>query len=262
MSTPQTGLLGDDKKMEKVQTLRKLFATSDVPNDPKAWDQAWVDSLTPWDASESQPALMELLNGLHDKDVSGISNVVPSGNGVALVAGCGRGYDAKVFAERGLDAYGVDISSNAVAAANKWLKDSGADESVASRVHFVEADFFKLGTSECPHQALAQPATVTLSYDYTFLCAIPPTLRASWAETYTRMVKPGGILVSLVYPIQGDRPGGPPYSISTNLVRELLGQNKTQAGKAAWEELADLEPKQSKETRVGIERVMIWKRLE
>lgn len=115
-------------KDEQVQNLRKLFADSDVLNDPKAWDKAWVDSTTPWDADRPQPALVELLAGAHDADTKvpdlqgnlvPVSQVIPKGHGIAVVPGCGRGYDAKVFAERGMTSYGVDISSNAVAAANK-----------------------------------------------------------------------------------------------------------------------------------------------
>ncbi|PWZ03045.1 S-adenosyl-L-methionine-dependent methyltransferase [Testicularia cyperi] len=255
---------------EQVQKLRKLFAASEVPNDPKAWDQAWIDSTTPWDANEPQPALMELLSGVHDAsthvpDLEGnsvpVSHVVPKGSGAAIVPGCGRGYDAKVFAERGLSSFGVDISSNAVAAANKWLQGQSLDSQLAERIQFVEADFFALGTSANPHPALSEPSAFNLAYDYTFLCAIPPSLRPSWAQTYTRLIKPGGVLISLVYPIQGDRPGGPPFSLSTDLVRELLGSQQNQKGEPAWKELADLEPKNSKETRVGIERVMVWRRL-
>lgn len=115
-------------KDDQVQKLRKLFASSDVPNDAKAWDQAWIDSTTPWDSNRPQPALVELLSGGHDADVRvedlngdlvPVSKVIPKGTGTAVVPGCGRGYDAKVFAERGLTSYGVDISSNAVAAANQ-----------------------------------------------------------------------------------------------------------------------------------------------
>lgn len=115
-------------KDDQIKNLRKLFADSDVPNDPKAWDQAWIDSTTPWDSNRPQPALVELLEGAHNgevkvADVKGnlvpVSQVIPEGAGTAVVPGCGRGYDAKVFAERGLNSYGVDISSNAVAAANK-----------------------------------------------------------------------------------------------------------------------------------------------
>ena len=124
LSTMATSLTKDDQ----IQNLRKLFAASDVPNDPKAWDQAWIDSTTPWDSNRPQPALVELLEGAHDADIKvpdlqgnlvPISQVIPKGAGTAVVPGCGRGYDAKVFAERGLTSYGLDISSNAVAAAKK-----------------------------------------------------------------------------------------------------------------------------------------------
>ena len=115
-------------KEDQVQKLRKLFASTDVPNDAKAWDQAWIDSTTPWDSDRPQPALVELLDGAHDADskvadLNGnlvpVSRVIPKGAGTAVVPGCGRGYDAKVFAQRGLTSYGVDISKNAVAAANQ-----------------------------------------------------------------------------------------------------------------------------------------------
>ncbi|EPQ31946.1 uncharacterized protein PFL1_00145 [Pseudozyma flocculosa PF-1] len=254
----------------QVQHLRSLFAKSEVVNDPKAWDQAWLDNTTPWDAQAPQNALMELLDGLHDdgclvQAADGgakvpVSHVVPKGEGIAVVPGCGRGYDAKVFAERGLHAFGVDISPTAVAAANKWLKDQGLPNALSERISFLESDFFALGTSSCPHEALSKAQVATLAYDYTFLCAIPPSLREAWAQTYTRLVKRGGVLISLVYPIQGDRPGGPPYSISPELVRQLLGAQRNDDGAPAWTELADLEPKQSKETRVGQERVMVWRR--
>lgn len=255
-----------DIREEQVQKLRKLFAASDVPNDPKAWDQAWIDSTTPWDANQPQPALVELLDGAHDAettvDGAPVSNLVPKGHGIALVPGCGRGYDAKLFAERGLTSYGVDISSNAVAAANEWLKKQILSAELATRVHFVEADFFSLGTPSSPLPALSTSGVVDLAYDYTFLCAIPPTLRQSWAETYTRLLKPGAILISLVYPIHGDRATGPPYSLSPKLVRDLLGAQTNKPDEtSAWKELADIEPKDSKPNRIRAERVMVWRRL-
>ncbi|TKY90046.1 hypothetical protein EX895_000044 [Sporisorium graminicola] len=255
-------------KDDQIQNLRKLFAASEVPNDPKAWDQAWIDSTTPWDADRPQPALVELLAGAHDADTKvpdlkgnlvPVSQVIPKGNGIAVVPGCGRGYDAKVFAERGLTSYGVDISSNAVAAANKWLDDQNLHADLDAKVNFAEADFFTLGTQKSIVTALAQPGQATLAYDYTFLCAIPPSLRSKWAETYTRLLAKDGILIALVFPIHGDRPGGPPFSISPQLVRELLGSHKNPDASAAWTELAELKPK-GKDTRPDVERVMVWRR--
>ncbi|SPO19644.1 uncharacterized protein UTRI_00023_B [Ustilago trichophora] len=256
-------------KEDQVQNLRKLFAASDIPNDPKAWDQAWIESTTPWDSNRPQPALVELLEGAHDADTKvpdlqgnlvPVSEVIPKGDGIAVVPGCGRGYDAKVFAERGFTSYGADISSNAVAAANKWLKDQKLPAGLGSRVNFVEADFFTLGTDKCATAALSKAGQASLAYDYTFLCAIPPSLRSSWGETYTRLLAKDAVLISLVFPIHGDRPGGPPFSISPDLVRELLGSQKNADGSAAWKELAELKPK-GVETRPDVERVMVWRRL-
>ncbi|GAC73216.1 hypothetical protein PANT_9d00001 [Moesziomyces antarcticus T-34] len=256
-------------KDDQVQKLRKLFASSDIPNDAKAWDQAWIDSTTPWDSNRPQPALVELLSGGHDADVKvedlngdlvPVSKVIPRGSGTAVVPGCGRGYDARVFAERGLTSYGVDISSNAVAAANQWLRDQNLDSDIGSNVNFVEADFFTLGTDKSAAKALAKPAQAVLAYDYTFLCAIPPSLRTAWAETYTRLLAKDAILISLVFPIHGDRPGGPPFSLSPDLVRELLGSQTTAQGNPAWQELAELKPK-GPETRPDVERIMVWRRV-
>lgn len=42
----------------------------------------------------------------------------------------------------------------------------------------------------------------SLAYDYTFLCALPIELRTSWGERYAELVRPGGCLVALMYPIR------------------------------------------------------------
>lgn len=71
------------------------------------------------------------------------------------------------------------------------------------------------------------PASFALAYDYTFLCAIPIELRKPWAARYAEIVHPGGVLVALMFPLDGDRVGGPPYSLSPQLYDELLGEHFT-----------------------------------
>ena len=142
----------------------------------------------------------------------------------------------------------------------QWLKDQNLPDDLDSKVNFVEADFFTLGTDKCATSALTKPGQANVAYDYTFLCAIPPSLRSSWAETYTRLLAKDAVLISLVFPIHGDRPGGPPFSLSPELVRELLGSQKNADGSASWQELALLKPK-GEETRPDVERVMVWRRL-
>lgn len=60
-----------------------------------------------------------------------------------------------------------------------------------------------------------------LVYDCTFLCAIPPARRSEWAAQMSRLVRPGGEIVSLVFPI-GNFEGGPPFALSTSIVESLL----------------------------------------
>lgn len=142
----------------------------------------------------------------------------------------------------------------------QWLEEQKLPTDLRSKVNFVEADFFTLGTDKCFTAALSKPGHVSLAYDYTFLCALPPSLRSSWAETYTRLLGKDAILISLVFPIHGDRPGGPPFSISPQLVRDLLGSQRNADNSVAWQELAELKPK-GDETRPDVQRVMVWRRL-
>lgn len=61
-----------------------------------------------------------------------------------------------------------------------------------SRAHSKQGDFF---TFTPPSEGY------TLAYDYTFFCALPPDLRERWGGRYAELVKPGGVLVCLEFPI-------------------------------------------------------------
>ena len=60
-----------------------------------------------------------------------------------------------------------------------------------------------------------------LVYDCTFLCAIDPSRRLEWAQQMRRLIRPGGEIVSLVFPV-GDFEGGPPFALSPDVVKDLL----------------------------------------
>jgi hypothetical protein len=57
--------------------------------------------------------------------------------------------------------------------------------------------------------------------EYTCYCAIDPQRRAEFADLTARLLKPGGIYISLAYPIS-DRNGGPPFSVSVPEVLKLF----------------------------------------
>ena len=66
-----------------------------------------------------------------------------------------------------------------------------------------------------------------------------------------KLIKPGGYLITLAYPIDGPREGGPPYSVSVDLYASVLGQQ--------WEKLIDKMPDESSLTHIGRERIVVWR---
>ena len=133
----------------------------------------------------------------------------------ALVPGCGRGYAVTELAKACDEVLGIDIAPTAVAAAEARLSDvkhGSAEAEVIPRVAFRVADFFScdLGVG-----------TFDVIYDYTFLCAIPPERRGDWAARMASLLRPGGKLVTIIFPICS-KAGGPPFAMSEDLVTGLL----------------------------------------
>merc|ERR1712130_663590 len=65
---------------------------------------------------------------------------------------------------------------------------------------------------------------IDLAFDYTFLCALTPDLRQTWAKTYANLLSKNGKLVTVIFPLskEDNVNGGPPFIISLQLARELL----------------------------------------
>ena len=49
-------------------------------------------------------------------------------------------------------------------------------------------------------------------------------MRPKWAEKMTRLIRPGGYLLTLMFPIS-QHIGGPPFAVSPQLYNELLGKS-------------------------------------
>ncbi|GAA5869169.1 hypothetical protein JCM16303_000380 [Sporobolomyces ruberrimus] len=206
-----------------------------------AWDEAWRANVTPWDSKlkDVQPSLRELVDENWD-NVKGVSwDSLRENGGKALVAGCGRGYDAIYFASKGIDTIGMDLSPTAVDAARQHLSTlSGAP----SNVEFQAADFFEFPTKE----------PFSLAYDFTFFCAIPPASRRRWGDRYATLIRRSGVLITLEYPLDGDREGGPPFSVSEEAYEKVLSPN--------FEKVYDEVPTKQSEGHEGRERIVVWKR--
>lgn len=69
------------------------------------------------------------------------------------------------------------------------------------------------------------------------------------------LVKPGGYLITLIYPL-APQPyeGGPPFYVTPQHHVEVLGDG--------WEKVLDRVPERSAEGHGGKERIVVWKRAE
>ena len=175
----------------------------DILESPAGWDGLWTNKITPWDAGKSSPIIVQISNSIR---------------GPALVPGVGAGYDCFTFgsallnsSDSSKEVVGVDISPTAVNVANTNL----ASLPNLNNVSFVNDDFFHFAYLNSNKQKFK---TI---FDYTFLCALPPSMRLDWAKAMRNLVHEDGELITLVYPI-GEYEGGPPYAMSTKLVTELL----------------------------------------
>ncbi|KIM91039.1 hypothetical protein PILCRDRAFT_94640 [Piloderma croceum F 1598] len=202
----------------------------------EGWDKAWQEDITPWDAGGVQPPLRDLL----------FSNQLDwPRKGRALVPGCGRGYDPIFIATTlGLDTLAVDISATAVHAANRLLELS--PDVLSAKISFQEADFFTF--------SVQKDELFDLVYDYTFFVAIPPSKRVHWGQQMNAMVKPGGFLITLIYPLDSPKEYGPPFYVQLEHYTESLGSQN-------WEKMIDKVPENSSETHIGREQLVVWRKL-
>lgn len=255
-------------RADQIGQMRSLM--SEKGNQP-GWDQAWKLGVTPWEtmhqgevqaglqwACEMEPSLAEMLPR-NDRQAK------------VLVPGCGRGQDVVYFAlQRGLHAIGIDISETAVEKAQAYVaqraeqaKDEQATQVIRQHAQVVQADYLDPNSQTGPHRSpLLQGADVV--YDFTFLCALPPSLRGQWVDANHAALRSGGLLFCIVYPIPAasgmtpdgnpvDPNVGPPYPLNKDLYRELLQSRFT----LAFEGI----PANLPEDMKGRQEVMIWRKV-
>ena len=64
------------------------------------------------------------------------------------------------------------------------------------KVEFKQGSFFEYSDRD-------GDKSFDFAYDYTFLCALQPEMRESWASTYARLLKDDGILMTVVFQLRG-----------------------------------------------------------
>jgi len=187
------------------------------------WQDLYQDNTVPWDQGKQTPALEDLLK----------SESLP--DGIAMVPGCGYGHDVVLLASEKRHVIGLDIAPLAVERAQKVIEGH-------SNTEVVCADFFTFDMD----------GKIDLMFDYTFFCALPPPLREPWADKMAKLIKPGGIMIAMMFPLDVHE-GGPPFTVSLDLYKNLLEPR-------GFELVRVDENIRSWGKRAGNEKLALWKR--
>jgi SAM-dependent methyltransferase len=163
-------------------------------------------------------------------------DLVPGGR--VLVPGCGSGYDLATLARDDRTVVGLDLSEKARRA---FLESTAT---LPGTVLFEVADFFSYEPT--------QPFDFV--WDYTFFCALDPDRREDWATAMERLIRPGGLLATLLFPFEdpaSDR-DGPPWPVHARMVGDLLQRT--------FDPVEVREVAKSHPGREGRERLALWRR--
>ncbi|XP_062214006.1 probable thiol methyltransferase 2 [Phragmites australis] len=216
-----------DGSNPSVARLRQLIGGRD-PSD--GWSRCWEEGVTPWDLGQPTPAVVELVR----------SGTLPSDAATVLVPGCGAGYDVVALSGPGRFVVGLDVCETAIQKAKQWSSSSSADGSFFA---FVVADFF----------TWEPPELFDLIFDYTFFCALHPSMRPAWARRMAEVLKPDGELITLMYLAEGQE-AGPPFNTTVLDYEEVLKPLGFVITSIQDNEVA-VEP------RKGMEKIARWKRM-
>lgn len=189
--------------LHTVSSLTMSLSSVSTEKSHPRWSERWNAGIKPgetFDKASSSPYLLKLIN--EDKDIPD--------EGHFLIPGCGRGYDILSFNNNKRHVLGIDSVDVAVESCKKYLLENNIDVNTNTLIDVKQMNFFDLNEN-----------SFDFIYDYTFLCALDPSIRTLWAEQMYKILKPGGELLTLIFPI-GMHETGPPFAVSLELYQQLL----------------------------------------
>lgn len=160
------------------------------------WEYRYQEGTTRWDLGKAAPPLVNLLN----------SSELALKSGCVAVLGCGRGYDAMLFAEYGFDALGFDFAPLAIADATALA------QAARSSAQFLQRDIFNLANEF--------PSYFDYVVEHTCFCAIDPDKRSDYVKLVRQILKPQGELIGVFF--THSRFGGPPFGITTEAIEQYF----------------------------------------
>ena len=164
-------------------------------DNPKFWENIYKNDDAGWDLGGPTPVFVNISSIIKPKNL--------------CIIGCGKGYDAVVFAKNNFKVTAVDFAPSAV----KSLKSLAKKNKVT--INVLEKDIFSLANH------------YNNSFDYvieqTCFCAIHPNKRIKYEKLVYRILKTNGKLIGLWFPLDKDiNDGGPPYGTTVEEVKSLF----------------------------------------
>ncbi len=179
--------------------------------EPKFWQERWARNQIGFHLPEVNPYLQRHWPTL----------ALPDGAKV-LVPLCGKSLDLMWLASHGLRVMGVELSEQAVEA---FFSEQNLTPRISQRGGFkvYQADLIELWCGDFFALEAEMLADCTALYDRAALIALPPLMRAQYAEHLSHLLQRGcqGLLVTLDY--EQTQKAGPPFAVTDEEVKVLLG---------------------------------------
>ena len=194
-------------------------------NSADKWEADYQHGGDGWDLGAPTPVFRNLLEN---------GQLSP---GKMLVVCAGRGHDAREFARHGYQVTAVDFSPFAAQEMSRLAVPG-------TPMEILQRDLFTL-----PH---GLNETFDYILEYTCYCAIDPKRRNEFVDLIDRLLKPGGIYISLAFPLT-QKIGGPPFAVT---VSELLRLFQERGFKLIERE----QPSESVPQRRGAEELLMFQK--
>ena len=189
------------------------------------WEDIYLDNDAGWDLGGVTPVFESIAQEMT--------------KGKLCIVGCGRGYDVIMFAKQGFDVTAVDFAPFPIQAIRRMALESSLN------INILQADIFSLSPK------------YDKKFDYvieqTCFCAIHPSRRKEYETLVKTILKPGGKLIGLWFPLDKHiDEGGPPYGTTIGEVKSVFN--------IGWEIEKEEFPDLSIEPRKFREKLIIFRK--
>ncbi len=197
------------------------------------WSQRYQTGDHGWDLG-NETAVFAALRGRHP-----LFTLSPGEQLSLAIPGCGFGHDALAFARSGFHVSAIDFAHEPL----RYLSEQAHQEGLELAV--LERDIFTLGWD------LANSFDRVL--EYTCYCAIDPNRRAEYAKVMSTIIKPGGYLAGLFFPMDEVERVGPPFTVREDEIH-------AQFEEVGFVLISSDIPRESHPARAGREKLMIFRK--